>query len=379
MRYVASSIAVGAWSDLLSFLRRKPPERGGWEHVVAREEELFRLQVTLARYLPRDVADAIARGEPPPASRRAEVTVLFCDLRGFTFLCERERPEDVVELLNVFYEQATAIIETRGGSVNKLLGDGLLALFGAPTPLPAHADAAADSAIELLELVRVLRDRGGVWTHLAVGIGIDTGDVVLGPIGSASRLEYTAIGSPVNRAARLQALAEREHQRVIISAGTRRALAPRHRPTKLGVVPLKGFATPEKVFYLSPRKGPVESDTLHRALPADGDLTGTSASVRVTPVTQVSGLARLEDLTRDTTDKTQKPDLLQSDPFTQVTYEITLPADERSRAADSGTTRLAGSGSQLEDSAATRTDVTHLGGDDETRLRSAVPPPIPRR
>ena len=340
---------------------------------MARDEERFRLQQTLSRYLPRDVAEAIARGDAPPAARRTDLTVLFCDLRGFTFLCERERPEDVVDLLNVFFEQATAIVEARGGSINKILGDGLLAFFGAPGPLPAHADAAADSALELLELVRVLRDRGGVWTHLAVGIGIDTGEVVLGPIGSASRLEYTAIGSPVNRAARLQALAEREHQRVIISEGTRRALAHRHRPTGLGVIPLKGFATPEKVFFLSPRKAAVETDTLHRA-PGDGDGgTSTGASVRVTPVTQVSGLARLDDLTREITERTRTPEL-QSDPFTQVTYEITLPAEERS---DSDATRQVRAPRQ-EDSGASQDDLTRLGGDDETRLQTP-PPRMPSR
>src|SRR5688572_20583121 len=111
---------MGAWSNVLAFLRRTPrPAERGWEVVVQREEERFRLQVQLARYLPRDVAESIARGEAPPAARRVEATVLFCDLRGFTFLCERERIEDVVDLLNVFFEKATAIVEVHGGSTNK--------------------------------------------------------------------------------------------------------------------------------------------------------------------------------------------------------------------------------------------------------------------
>jgi class 3 adenylate cyclase len=209
------------------------------------------LESTLGRYVSRDVAEAILRDGVAPAPQRRTVTVLFCDLRGFTFLCERERPEDVVELLNVFYEGACATVEASGGTVNKLLGDGLLALFGAPIDHPEHADAAADTALAIMALVAELRERGGVWTHLAVGIGIDTGEVVLGPIGSRARAEYTAIGSPVNRAARLQSLAERENRRIIMSQAARRALTRKHRVVSLGQVALKGFAAPERAFYLA--------------------------------------------------------------------------------------------------------------------------------
>jgi adenylate cyclase len=360
---------------LLSFLRRTPPERG-WETVVAHEEERFRLQKALGQYLPRDVAESIARGDAPPAARRTEVTVLFCDRRGFTFLCERERAEDVADLLNVFFERATAIVEGHGGSINKLLGDGLLALYGAVGPLPAHADAAADSALELLDWVRDLRERGGVWTHLAVGIGIDTGEVVLGPIGSATRREYTAIGSPVNRAARLQALAEREHQRVIVSEGTRRALARRHRPASLGVVSLKGFATPEQVYFLSPRKGAVESDTFGRVLPAELEHTSTSSSIRVTPVTQVTGLARLEDLTSEVTPGTPKSGALHIDPITHVSREITMPTDEHPVEPDA--TRLEVRAPRHEDSGATR-EIPRLPGDEDTRRQAPAPRAPSRR
>ena len=366
---------MGAWSALVSLLRRKPTERG-WAPLVAREEEQFRLQVTLSRYLPRDVAESIARGEAPPEARRAEVSVLFCDLRGFTFLCERERPEDVVDLLNVFFEKANAMVEVHGGSINKLLGDGLLALFGAPTPLAAHADAAADCALDLLDWVRALRERGGVWTHLACGIGIDTGDVVLGPIGSASRREYTAIGSPVNRAARLQALAEREHQRVIVSEATRRALARRHRPASLGAISLKGFATPEQVFYLSPRRAAAEPDTAGRA--AQGDATGSSI-IRVTPVTQVTGLARLEELTSEVTPGVQ---VMHTDPFTQVTNEITLPTGELAVAiadADADATRLQVRPARREDSVTARNDLRLLESSDDTGRQPPAPRATPRR
>jgi class 3 adenylate cyclase len=179
--------------------------------------------------------------------------VLFCDLRGFTFLCERERPEDVVDLLNTFYERACALVAQHGGTVNKLLGDGMLALFGGPGDRPDHADAAAQTALGLMLMVNDLRRGGGVWTHLAIGIGLDTGEVVLGPVGSRERAEYTAIGSPVNRAARLQSLAERENRRIIVSQTTSRELRRRYRIVSLGAVALKGFASPEEAYYLASR------------------------------------------------------------------------------------------------------------------------------
>jgi class 3 adenylate cyclase len=213
--------------------------------------ERERLEKTLGRFVSPRVAEVI-NSDPRPTRR--EVTVLFCDLRGFTFLCERERPEDVVDLLDSFYEEACPVIEARGGLVNKLLGDGMLALFGAPHDHPEHADAAVLAALELMDLVARLRERGGVWTHLAAGIGLDTGEVVLGPVGSHDRAEYTAIGSPVNRAARLQNLAERESRRIIVSSATKRALRGRgHRLVSVGMIELKGFPGPEEVFYLSGR------------------------------------------------------------------------------------------------------------------------------
>lgn len=213
-----------------------------------------RLERELGRYLSRNVARAILRGKVDLGKpQRRVVTVLFCDLRGFTFLCERERPEDVVEILDTFFERAFQLVQKHGGTVSKVLGDGLLALFNAPDDLADHAVAAADAADDIQRMVHRLRERGGVWTHVAVGIGLDTGDIVAGPIGSTDRAEYTAIGSPVNRAARLQSLGERDSRRIILSEATSRALAGRREVKLIGEVELKGFAGPERVYALSKR------------------------------------------------------------------------------------------------------------------------------
>jgi adenylate cyclase len=210
-----------------------------------------RVERELERYLSPDVARSILDKDcDPDTPERLTATILFCDLRGFTFMCERERPEDVVDLLNTVYDGACKIIQSHGGTVNKFLGDGLLALFGAPHPMKDHAQAAASAAREIQQLVRYLRERGGVWTHLAIGMGIDTGEVVAGPIGSTDRVEYTAIGSPVNRAARLQGLAERDSHRIIVSAHTAKLLSSTARLKELGDVELKGFSRAETVYSL---------------------------------------------------------------------------------------------------------------------------------
>ena len=151
-------------------------------------------------------------------------------------------------MLNTFYGRVCGIIESHGGTVNKFMGDAVLALFGAPQDHPRHAAAAAEAALAILVAGDELRRQGGIRDGFEVGIGLDTGDVVAGAIGSASRAEYTAIGSTVNRAARVQGLARRAGQRIIVSCACAQALGQRADLVSLGDVSLKGFAAPEKAF-----------------------------------------------------------------------------------------------------------------------------------
>jgi len=208
-----------------------------------------RLEQEFGRYVSKDVVHAIMRGDAGfDAAERREVTVLFCDLRDFTGLCEKEAPEDVVGLLNMFYEEACKVIHAHGGTVNKFLGDGMLALFGAPDEHPNHAQAAAEAAHEILYAVDRLRGQGGVWRHLDVGIGLDTGFVVCGAVGAQNRLEYTAIGTIVNRAARLQGLTRQARRRIVLSRSCVKSLGPRANVVSFGEVKLKGFEEPVPVY-----------------------------------------------------------------------------------------------------------------------------------
>jgi adenylate cyclase len=207
------------------------------------------LERELGRFVSTDVADAILRGEfAPGAAEKREVTVLFCDLRNFTGMCEREAPEAVVELLNEFYARAHAAVAAHGGTINKFLGDGFLALFNAPAEHPNHAYAAASVAHDLVDIAAALRARGGIFSSFDLGVGIDTGEVVVGAVGGPSRAEFTAIGAAVNRAARLQGLAGAGGHRVMLSAETAERLGPRANVVQVGSHQLKGFARPQPVY-----------------------------------------------------------------------------------------------------------------------------------
>jgi len=178
---------------------------------------------------------------------RRTVSVLFCDLRDFTGLCERERPADVIGLLNEFYAQACVAVQHEGGQVNKFLGDGLLALFD-QAGRADHPDAAVAAANRLVDVAAELRKRGGIWEQLSVAVGVDSGQVVVGTVGGNDRLELTAIGSPVNRAARLQAVARFAPRRVIISEGCADLLSRATPVNSVGAVEVKGFDEPVRIF-----------------------------------------------------------------------------------------------------------------------------------
>jgi class 3 adenylate cyclase len=204
------------------------------------------LEREFQRYVSHGVANAILSGNN--AAERRDVTVLFCDLRDFTALCEQQPPEQVVALLNSFYERACQIVQAHGGTVNKFLGDGLLALFGAPNDLPNHVSAGAQAAHEIMYAADELKAEGGIWQHLDIGIGLDSGPVVMGDVGASSRAEYTAIGTTVNRAARLQGLSREAHRRIVLSQDTARRLGPRANVVGMGSVKLKGLSAPVEVY-----------------------------------------------------------------------------------------------------------------------------------
>jgi PAS domain S-box-containing protein len=173
----------------------------------------------LGTYLDSDVAAHILREGRGLCAREVDVTMMFIDIRGFTAFAERFDPREVVQTLNCLFELAVPIISERGGHVDKFVGDGLLAVFGAPTPCRDHADRAVEAAFEIARQARE-RFQG----DLEIGIGIDSGSVVAGNVGGGGRLDFTVIGDAVNTAARIEAATRATGDQILISDQTRRRL-----------------------------------------------------------------------------------------------------------------------------------------------------------
>jgi len=205
---------------------------------------------TFERYVSKELADQILQqqGALKLGGEERVVTILFCDIRRFTALAEKLSATEVVEVLNEFFARMIRIINHHGGMVDKLLGDAVMALFGAPLALGDDPLRAVRCGIEMQqEVERMNGERGGDGMPLLeMGIGINTGAVVAGNIGSETRMEYTVIGDNVNIAARLQGVAQRGE--VMISEGTLREVARFVQVTPLEPVSLKGKTRPVGVY-----------------------------------------------------------------------------------------------------------------------------------
>lgn len=179
----------------------------------------------LGRYFSPEVAALLAeRSDDDPGSETREVTVLFSDLRDFTALSERLSGAEVVALLNQCHERMVETVFAHGGTLDKYLGDGLMAYFGAPVAQPDHAERAVRCALAMQErLAELNRSRAASGRDtLRMGIGVHTGTVVLGNIGAHRRREYTAIGDTVNVAARTEELTKSVGAPILVSEETRR-------------------------------------------------------------------------------------------------------------------------------------------------------------
>ncbi|MDY0004536.1 MAG: adenylate/guanylate cyclase domain-containing protein [Polyangia bacterium] len=221
-----------------------------------REREM--LKTGFARYVSKDVVDSLlARGvQPDVHGERREVTILFSDIRNFTSLSERLRPEQVVVLLNEYFERMIEVVFRNQGTLDKFIGDGLMVLFGCPLEDPDHAVHAAEAALEMQAELADLRDR---WRReglpeIEIGVGIHTGPAIVGNIGSSKRLEYTAIGDTVNLASRIESATKEMKRSILLSGSTQAAVAERYSTEPLGEIRVKGRDAPVTVFALRGRK-----------------------------------------------------------------------------------------------------------------------------
>ena len=205
------------------------------------------------RFAAPEVAQDLQQSGFALGGRHVRSSAMFADLRGFTALVESQPPEETIELLNNWYTLMFEAIAGQGGVVNQMLGDGLMAIFGAPLPLAEPEVAAVRAALEMVEMMELLNvERAAAGKQpLRIGIGIATGDVVAGYTGTEQRATYTCIGDTVNLAARLEAHTKVVKRDILVDPDTAAALAGKIEVEALGAASFKGKAAPVEVHAVT--------------------------------------------------------------------------------------------------------------------------------
>jgi adenylate cyclase len=252
--FAVTAFKSGLWLNLV-----QPVAAGGLALFFGTSYQYFiegrekrKVARLFGRYVSRDVYSQLM-ANPDQAElggKRREMTVLFSDIRGFTTVTERGDPEALVRQLNEYFSRMVEIVFRHKGTVDKFVGDMVMALFSAPLDDAEHADhavrAAVDMVRELGELNRAWADKGMV--QLDIGIGVNSGDMIAGNIGSSSIMSYTVIGDNVNLGARLESLNKEYKTRIIISDATRARLTGTFDIRPLGDVIVKGKSKAVQIF-----------------------------------------------------------------------------------------------------------------------------------
>jgi len=210
----------------------------------------------LSPFFSPDVLRALvrARDEQSLGPRRRVATVLFSDIRGFTSISERLQPEQVEEMLGEYLTEMTQIVFKHRGSVDKYMGDGIMALYNAPFEDPEHALNAIRTGLEFQEraLAVSARWQEKLGVSIRIGVGINTGEMLVGTLGSRQRFEYTALGDNVNLASRLESATKDHGASIIISEYTYEHVKGRFPIRELGDVTVKGKSRPVKIYGVVP-------------------------------------------------------------------------------------------------------------------------------
>lgn len=226
---------------------------------MTEEKEKRWIKKSFSQYLSPQILDKIINdpGALKLGGERQNLSILFSDIRGFTTISEGLPPEDVVELLNEYLTKMVEVVFRNEGTMDKFIGDAVMAFWGAPVPQEDHARKAANCAIEMIEELEKLQEK---WKSegksvIRIGIGINSGDVVVGNMGSEEKMDYTVIGDNVNLASRLESLNKEYRSVVIISEATFEQVKDLVEAEPLGGVKVKGKAKAVNIYGVFGRKG----------------------------------------------------------------------------------------------------------------------------
>ncbi|PZO41707.1 MAG: guanylate cyclase [Pseudanabaena frigida] len=235
--------------DLKLFTALVTQASGAIENAILHESKLReeRIKNNLERYLSPQVAHAVisAKGEVSLTTSKRKIAMLFSDIRNFTTKCEELEPEQLVSYLNEYFTQMVDVIFSHKGTVNKFVGDMIVAMFGAPSDILDREECAIAAAINMQKRIKNL-PIDWIRDNFITGIGISSGDVIVGNIGSPQHMDYTAIGDEMNIASRLQGLAE--GGQILVTRSVYEATQTKFQFREFGTLPVKGKKNLVEIF-----------------------------------------------------------------------------------------------------------------------------------
>ncbi len=222
--------------------------------TLTEQRERIRTKKTWQHFMAKNVIDSMLDSGKLPkfGGERRELTILFSDIRGFTTFSERHSSHDVVQRLNEYLTAMVELIFTNAGTLDKFVGDEIMAVYGAPHPYKNHAEKACITALEMIAKLRSLQK---YWSenrldYFQIGIGINTGKVILGNLGSSQLFDYTVIGDEVNLGARLEGANKQYGTAIIISESTYKSVRKKVVVRELDLVRVKGKTKPVRIYEL---------------------------------------------------------------------------------------------------------------------------------
>jgi class 3 adenylate cyclase len=204
----------------------------------------------ISKFATKEVADELLTSGFSLGGKYVDASAMFCDIRSFTTIAEGREPAETIELLNDYYTLMMDAISAEGGIVNQIVGDGLMAIFGAPIPREDHPQAAVLAARQMIDLIRLFNEEQAARdkVQIEIGVGIASGRVIAGYTGTLHRATYTCVGDTVNVAARLESHTKVVNRPILIDDGTRRGLDRGIALEPQGEVLMKGKTEPINVY-----------------------------------------------------------------------------------------------------------------------------------